>query len=220
MTPRPNKNARPALSTRRPGGNLRHDQFYPGAAVNQSSDDPILTAGEQFAARWREAAACFSSAFYRALTDPPMPCVAAVIQAARDENLQLTADDFPPGFWPLIAVLIRHAECGIRPDIDSVLSLAARWDEALPIGGGGVRAELREILEREASAAGLLSWAHELKACARKARQFHRLHRRLGALVGAPIEAVSQAPVAATATPASVRRFSARAIAAVMEGER
>jgi len=167
------KEARPALMTRGPGDNWKRRSSYPNSPTVQEL-------GERFAERWIDSATRFSSAFYRALTDPPIAAVAEVLQAARDAKLQLEPADFPSAeSWRLVSILSGFSESNIRPSIDAILRVAHDAGLDLPGGGGDPAAELRLILESESSAAGLPSWARELHECSRRRRRVDRLYHVL-----------------------------------------
>lgn len=179
----------------RPEKNWKHESFYAPPSELQSL-------GEQFAARWIAAAERFASSFFRSLTDPPTPAVESALQAARDAHLRLSPADLPsPEHWQLVALLCAFAERRERPTIETVLAVANAARMALPGGGGDPAAELRQILECESSAAGILSWARELQECSRRDRQFKRLWRALRGWLAEPIGDEGK-----QATPIVVRR--------------
>ncbi len=180
------KEARPALATRHPGEYWNTRSSYPNAQT-------IQDLGEQFAERWQDAAERFTSSFFRALTDSPVTAI--------DAGLQLYPRDFPsPEHWGLVSILCGFAERKVQPSIDGILRVAHDAGFDLPGGGGDPAAELRLILERESSAAGLPSWARELQVCARKHRQVARLWSVLRGWIEGPIGGGSQT------TPIIVRR--------------
>lgn len=134
--------------------------------------------GENFAARWVEAADGFISALYWYLAAPSVPSVERVIQQARADDLRLAPEDFPGGergtYWSLARLLCGFAQARIRPTPETILRAAQRGKIGLP-GGGDTLAELQGILFTCASAVHLPHYAHELKRFARKARQVRRL---------------------------------------------
>ncbi len=199
------KMARPALATRGPGEDHKHPQSYPRAAELQSL-------GEQFALRWIDAAERFTCSFFRALTDPPVTAI--------DDDLRLSPGDFPSSeFWNLVAILCGFSEHKVRPTIDAILRVAHDAGFDLPGGGGDPAAELRDVLERESSAAGLPSWARELQVCARKHRQVARLWSVLRGWIKNPLgDTRIDSGTIRTAAPPPTRRFSSRALATVRGG--
>lgn len=195
-----------ALNEKRPrgvatpgaAGSRRHEGSYPTRRELQSL-------GEQFAARWTDAAVRFASGFFRSLTDPPLPAIAQVIEAAREDIARLGAGDFPTReHWNLAALLCAFAEHGLTPTPDRILRAAQLASFELPTGGGDQVAELRAVLCCECSAAGIGSWASELCRCGRKAQQVRRLWRVLADYLRDDID------TAPTATPIIVRRVARR----------
>jgi len=122
--------------------------------------------GGQLVVRWIDAAERFLSAFYRAQTDKLDPAVRAGLQPAFDADLQLDSACFPAHeSKALLQILIGCAESGLRPTPGIVLALAKSLGWTIVTGGGDELAELTTLLECEASAAGLMSWATVLRNC-------------------------------------------------------
>ncbi len=142
----------------------------------------------QFAALWLDAAERFTSALYRALTDAHVPAVRAILADAVRSDLRLGPKQFPsPEHWGLVSLLCGFSECRIRPSIGAILHAGSEAAIDLPGAGGDPSYELSTILECESSAAGLLSWARELQAYARRAVQVGRLWKRLRVYLAEPI---------------------------------
>jgi len=152
----------------------------PNAQTSYPVRRDFQSVGEQFAGRWMDASTRFASAFFRVLTDAPIPAIAKIIDALRSENAMLSPMNFPtPAHWNLTAILCGFAERRIPPTASRVLAVAESGGFELPIGGGDALAETRAILCCESSAAGIGSWIREIRACAKKHHRARRLWRVL-----------------------------------------
>jgi hypothetical protein len=173
------KRTRPALAARWPGERLEATESYP-------TPGHLQAAGTAFAERWRDTAERFISSFFHALTDDHGPAVGAVNDEARRANLTIGPEDMPsPEHWSLVALLAGHAEVGLVPSVASVLQVARLGGWPLPLGGGDQLAEVRDLLEREVSAAGIVAYARKLSEYGRRARRVRRLWRVLRNELGA-----------------------------------